>query len=587
MYSASRQPHFAFLVLAAWSLAAVQLLVQYWPETALTLGDTDDAMRLVQVRGLIAGQDWFDLHELRVQPPAGYDPHWSRLVDAGLAGLHLLFRPLLPPDLAERLMRVVWPLLWLLPAIAGVAAIAWRLAGREAALVVLLFAAIGLPAFQQFKPGRIDHHNVQIAIAVLAVAATAWSDRLRWCAGAAGILTGLGLAIGFEGAPFLVLCGAAFALRHLLDAAAGPALRLYGVTLAASTAAALAAGVDPRQWTQSACDSLAINSAGAVVVGGLGLALAACLGGAGMARRIALTGAVAVAAAALFALAEPRCLAGPYALVDPAVHPLWLAHVREMQPLLAVLAENPVTGLGISAFPAAGVLAVALLARQRALRSDFGFVTAAAALLLAVAMTVAAIKGYAYAMWLAMPLVAVLALRLFALLRLRSLVPRFVAGLLLTPLVLSTCAISIAQAAGLHGAGAATRPDRQACFRTAAYAALAQLPPGLIAADIDYGPFLLALTPHAVLAAPYHRLSAGIVEAHRILASPPDAARRIAARAWVNYVVLCGPRPPSDLSDAAREASLWGRLQAGEIPDWLAAEPAAPGAPFRVYRVRP
>ena len=28
--------------------------------------------------------------------------------------------------------------------------------------------AVGLPAFQQFKPGRIDHHNVQIAIAVLA-----------------------------------------------------------------------------------------------------------------------------------------------------------------------------------------------------------------------------------------------------------------------------------------------------------------------------------------------------------------------------------------------------------------------------------
>ena len=232
MYAASRQPHFALLVLAAWLLAVLQLALQYWPETAVTLNDTDDAMRLVQWRALLAGQGWFDLHEARVQPPAGYDPHWSRLIDAGLAAVYLLLRPFADAALAERLMRTVWPMLWLLPAIGGVAAIAWRMAGREAALVVLLFAAVGLPAFQQFKPGRIDHHNVQIAIAVLTVAATAWSDRARWCAVAAGVLTGFGLAVGFEGMPFLVLCGAAFAIRYVVDGAAAGALRAYGCAVA-------------------------------------------------------------------------------------------------------------------------------------------------------------------------------------------------------------------------------------------------------------------------------------------------------------------------------------------------------------------
>ena len=61
-------------------------------------------------------------------------------------------------------MRAWWPLLWLLPTIAGMAAIAWRIAGREAAMVALLLALAGVPAYQQFTPGRIDHHNVQIAL---------------------------------------------------------------------------------------------------------------------------------------------------------------------------------------------------------------------------------------------------------------------------------------------------------------------------------------------------------------------------------------------------------------------------------------
>jgi len=106
-----------------------------------------------------------------------------------------------------------------------------------------------------------------------------------------------------------------------------------------------------------------------------------------------------------------------------------------------------------------------------------------------------------------------------------------------------------------------------------------------VVADIDYGPFLLTLTPHSVLAAPYHRLSSGIVEAHRIFASPPDEARRIATRAGARYIVLCSNRAPSDLSEAERSASLWGKLQSGVVPDWLIAEPGA-GAPFRIYRVR-
>ena len=132
------QPNIALLVGLVWSVVVGQMLWLDWSQTAHLLGDSDDAMRLVEMRAFLAGRGWFDLHEPRLQPPLGYDSHWSRLIDAGLAGLFLIFRNVTDAATAERLTRVVWPSLWLLPAIAGTAALAWRLGGRAAAQVALL-----------------------------------------------------------------------------------------------------------------------------------------------------------------------------------------------------------------------------------------------------------------------------------------------------------------------------------------------------------------------------------------------------------------------------------------------------------------
>ncbi|HKC33385.1 MAG TPA: GtrA family protein, partial [Xanthobacteraceae bacterium] len=78
---AMREPSFGTLVGLAWLVIATDLIVRYWAGTGLTLGDTDDAMRLVQLRDFLGGQGWFDLHQPRLGPPVGYDSHWSRLID--------------------------------------------------------------------------------------------------------------------------------------------------------------------------------------------------------------------------------------------------------------------------------------------------------------------------------------------------------------------------------------------------------------------------------------------------------------------------------------------------------------------------
>jgi hypothetical protein len=580
----SALPTVALFLAAAWLI----IVVQHWAETSRTLGDMDDAMRLVELRGFIDGHSWFNLHEPRLGPPEGYDTHWSRLIDAGLAGLLWLFGLFTGPAMAERLMRVVWPMLWLLPTMAGVTPIAWRIAGREAAPLALVLTAVGLPAFAHFAPGRIDHHNVQIALAVLLVAAVAWSDRERWAAAAAGALTAAALAIGFEGLPYIVLAGIALALRFIFTTDGDRALVRYGVWAAGGVAAAFLVSVGPAHWGRAACDAIAINSTLALILATLGLALAGrLLAPASWPIRAAGVAAAGAVAAAAFVAVEPRCLAGPFAMLDPTVRALWFNHVSEMQPLWAVALKSPPAGAAIGAFPAVGLLALALIARDRATRRDFGFLVAAAALVIATAVMCSMVRAFSYAIWLAIPMVAAGVVRLFPPLWSGTLAARTLIALLLTPA--ATAAVAMAAVEALTARAPEPENSRVAagCLLDKSYDKLAALPPGLVATDIDYGPFVLALTPHAVMSAPYHRLVGPIIAANEIFALAPDAARKVVAGAKPDYLAVCGRHTLGHIGEAERDASLWGRLAAGDVPPWLDRVEETRDGPFAVYRVKP
>jgi hypothetical protein len=589
-------PNIALLLGLAWLVIVLQLLADHWANTAQTLTDMDDAMRLVQMRGLIDGHGWYNLHEARLGPPDGYDTHWSRLIDAGLAGMLWLFGQFTGAAFAERLMRTVWPMLWLVPTMAGATAIAWRIAGRDAAPIALVLTAVGLPAFQHFIPGRIDHHNVQIAIAVLLVAAVAWSDRKRWAAAAAGLLTGLAMAIGFEGLPYIALAGAAMALRFIFapDAGgalapnAGPALVRYGAWGAGTVAAAFLVSVGPTQWGRTACDAIAINSTVAVILATLGLALTGrLLTGAHWQVRgagVAVTGLVAAAA---FAAIEPRCLGGPFAMMDPAVRSLWFNHVSEMQSLWALAWKSPPMGAAVAAFPVVALLFMLFGARDSATRRDFGFLVAAAALIVSVVVMFSMVRAFSYAIWLAIPMVAAGVVRMFASLRPGTLAVRALIALFLAPAVTAAVAMAAVQAMTARHVEPENSRVAAGCLLSKSYAQLAALPPGLVATDIDYGPFVLALTPHSVMSAPYHRLVGPIIAANAIFALPPAAAREVAATSKPDYLAVCDRHTLGGIGAAERDASLWGRLAAGDVPSWLEPVEATRNGPFVVYRVKP
>jgi hypothetical protein len=158
-----------------------------------TLGDTDDATRLVQVRGLLAGAPWFDTTLPQIGAPQPLVSHWSRLVDLPLALLIELFALFVGTDRAETATRFVWPLLVLLPLVYVIAEEARRHlaagpAGRLAAAFAAVVAVTSLSGLVQYLPGRIDHHNCMIlgAVAGVILAARGFDEpRAGWIAGGA------------------------------------------------------------------------------------------------------------------------------------------------------------------------------------------------------------------------------------------------------------------------------------------------------------------------------------------------------------------------------------------------------------------
>jgi hypothetical protein len=155
-----------FTVLLLCLAGAAALAVPCLRSGVFDAMSTDDAMRLVEVRDLLAGQSWFDLTQHRLDPPSGSPMHWSRLIDAPLAALILLLRPLIGAVTAEKAVLVLWPTLLLAAALALVAGIAGRMSGdarrQEVQFAAMIAAALAAPALIHFRSGAIDHHNAQI-----------------------------------------------------------------------------------------------------------------------------------------------------------------------------------------------------------------------------------------------------------------------------------------------------------------------------------------------------------------------------------------------------------------------------------------
>lgn len=571
-----------------WALLAtlflvVAMLLGPSPPLADSFGDTDDATRLVEVRELMAGAPWLDTTLPRIGAPTPLVSHWSRLIDAPLALMIAALSPLVGSSQAELATRILWPALLFFALASIVALEARRRGGPLAAAFVLFLVTTSAMALTQFRPGRIDHHNAQILCAVAGLVFLARSPtdpRAGWIAGA---LLGLGLAIGYEAIALVVpaLALAACVALWRPEQAAGVVRAAAGATI--TLLAALALTVSPLQWPDVRCDALSLN------LPLLAAYATAGLWAAGSVRhplgvRLALAGVAVACGVFLYAVIEPACLAGPFGQIDPALRPIWLDYVTETSSIVWFAGRHPATALAVALFLLAGAVAQAALWRKR---PDVGSGLMAIFTIFSAILGLWQIKLLPYACWLAALAIAVWAARLDGAASLSAPVVRLAAVVLLSQATLDS-GFGAVLAPFRSDPAAAEAPleradPRRACYRRASVHRLAQLPPGLIAADIDLGPFIVAASPHRVVAAPYHRLAQGILADRAILEGASREGLAAARALGVGYVALC-----ADMPDARPERdALRSDLLAGRRVDGLEEVPMPAGAAIRVWRVLP
>ena len=543
----------------AAALALLLAAVWAWRDWAalsvLRLPDTDDVMRLQQIRDWLAGQRFGDLTQHRLGA-AGLEMHWSRLPDLVPGAIIAVLTPVMGAHGAELAAVILWPLLLFAVALMLVAAIARRL--DVAAPIAVVVAALAWPANALFLPGRIDHHGLQLVLLLVLVRAVIGPG--GWRGGvAAGVASVASLVVGMETAPFLALGGGVLVLRWAVEGEGErPRLLGYGAALVAGMAFAPLL-FRTSGWNAATCDAFAAllwRAAQVAALAPLALALAGGRLGTVRARLIAAAALGVTALAAVLTL-SPACLS-PYGGVDPLLERLWLERVAEAQPLFAAPLDHAIGYVGLAL---AGLAATAWQWRRT---RDTDWAVLGAVQLVALALALMQLRGIYAGTLLAAPGLAAL----IAFARERG------------PLALA--AAWIASAGFLYPAlGSLAAPPAPAatCDGGAVLAQLAAEPAGTVAAPIDLGAYALAETRHRVLAAPYHRNAQGNLAVYRLIDLPVGAARVEARQLRIDLIADCGGA--WDELGAPPAGSLRAALRAGTPPDWLT--PVAPGA--TLYRV--
>lgn len=543
--------------------------------------DNDSLLRLVEVRDLIAGQGWFDMMQYRLGPEGGVAMHWSRFVDAPIAALVLLGQTLgLSAPAAENVAATLWPTALLGVSVFLIMRIARLVDGEGTAFPAAVVGGLALMSLAIFLPGMIDHHNVQLMLALLAIwgliAATAVTSAV------AGAAAALSLAVGMETAPYVAIAGAVAALPLLWnEAAAKDRAAGFGGGFALTAGAAFLATVPWASWGVAACDAFSLTHVAVAVPAGLGLVLIGLASPMRPALRVAALGALAASVAAIAVLAFPQCLADPYASLDPTLKRLWLDGVVEAQSVIDIAWHDPAIFAARYVTPALALIVVA--GRAFAGRMTARETILAVFLVGAILVSFWQVRGSLFSV----PIAAIVLSGWIARCRENAKARPVLAALAWVVSINSVWAAAGGQAERLMQVPAqAARAGTGACLRAEDLAPLATLPPQTVLAVSNLGPAILRYTSHRVLAGPYHRNVEGNLAVMRTLLAPPAEAEAIARANHAGIVAFCPGNPETAL--LAREAAdgLAAALSAGDAPDWL--RPLTPaGQALQLYQVDP
>ncbi len=584
--------HWRAAIVITWLLfVTVKLSLSWVNVEALALGDTDDNLRLAQVRAWLGGQGWYDLVQHRFDPAhGGGNIHWSRLVDLPIAGLILLLQPLLGGADAERLAVAIAPQIPLLLLMFSLALTMKRLVHDKAWPLPLIGLLTAYSTIGMFAPLRIDHHGWQLAFLALAISGMADPQRRRGGA-VLGLASGLSLAIGLEMLIYLALLGGATVLLWVSDRDQRDRLAAYAASLVAATGAAFLIFASEAN-RQAVCDALSPVWLSDAAVGGAAMLLLSRLKLESWRSRLIAAMAAGAALAGFHAIAWPNCLERLEG-VSPEATALWLDHVREAKPFYRHSWRIAATAV---ALPATALFGWGLLIwrawRQGPDGQDLLRRTMAVAL--------PAVAGLALLFWQTR---AAPAAQMMALPAATSLVVLIVAPWLRAPelwkhlaaILLAVLAFGAAVPVGLKLVpGERSDPARmrvakanRTCPSMAALAAINAQPRGTVFTFIDLGPRLIVATQHDAIGGPYHRNDRAIADVMKAFRGDEAQAHRIITEYRSDYVLICPDMSTATIFMSEAPGGFYGQLARGKVPAWLEPVELPDNSPFKMWRVKP
>lgn len=571
--------------LLAWIGFAVWFLILKWGAIHwFALPDTDDNMRISQVRALLKGQGWYDLRQYRLNPPEGFNMHWSRLVDLPIAGMILAMKPFLGGAMAEKVAVAVAPLLPLGAALYALMLTARRLIDQHAWVVAVAILTSAMATLGMWMPLRIDHHGWQLAFLMWGVAGSADRDRLRGGV-TTGLASALSLVIGLEMLPYLALAGMMTALAWVRDDAAAPRLRGYGAALAGGCALGYAffASNDNHGYV---CDVLSQVYLSAMLAAGSVAVVLSALRMHNRGGRVAAAVAAGALIAIGFALVWPDCLGRPER-ISPELEQLWFQYINEAKPMWSHGYKRFVPVLAPAVIGAIGSLIALWFNRHE--ERVMSWATASALSIAATGLLFWQTRAGAAAQLLAVPGAAWLgwqALRYT--LDHRLMVVRVfgtVAGFGLVSGLLIGALVQAIPEKPESGARKRVAAANRKCPTMPALAPIAKLPAATILTFVDLGPRLITVTHHNAIAGPYHRNGTAILDVqHSFRSVDPKVAHEVMVRHGATLLLLCPGLSESTLYATQDPKGFYKQLLNGKIPAWLKPVPLPKGSPFLLWR---
>lgn len=549
--------------------------------------DTDSYMRLNRVLHLVESGDWFDSTFPRSNAPYGEEQHWTRPMDALLILGAALATPFISFPTALHWWGVMISPLFQVVTLLSLIWLAKPVFERDRLLILggIFLLQPGVIAY--YLAGRVDHHGIILFCFILLLACTLRiaisSFDWRVCV-AAGVSAGFGIWVSVElmiglfvSLTFLSCCwivyGQDWAKRLMIMTVSLWAVATLALVVERGMSQFFVAEYDRYSivhWTVFTCL--------AVVWMGIWFFSEQRRIGDTLLSRVMLALAGGMAITGLMWMLFPKFFFGPLVDADPRVITLHWQRVTETQPLIST---DPwqfgrlMFMLGI-AIPGIPYLMWLMWTEKEPRTRTFWFMIAIGVLVY-LPLTIREMRWVPYAEFLLVvpyaQLIHRIVLRYDRLLRFpwQGIVKGGVVLVGALGFVVGGSTLMAAEGSGVSGTTAKDCP----IIPLSTYL---NEPTGLgnqertILAFVDFGPELLYRTRHRVVATPYHRNAAGIVDTYRVLSDSDDEeALRILHDRQVDLILIC-PASPTEVhfyEPPGGGDTRYERLRDGTVATWL------------------